>query len=208
MNGPVPARFLLFCGLASVALHALVFAARLAEERPPVKAQQHRSAAVLLLPPLTPIPPLAPGDGTVAHTAAVAEPEPGPPEVVTVPDAPTTVTHAGVVGEGDYVPRPLLSVAPMPLQPVMLSWPNFDGPKAQYQGVLALYIDDQGIVQRIRVTEGDLPPELEAQARAAFTSIRFAPGELDGAAVRSRVYVEVVFERPEPEPSVARGLGR
>ena len=209
MNGPAPVRLLLLCGLASVVLHALVFAARPAEERPPMQVQPRRPGAVLLVPPpnAAELPPAA-GEGSAAPVAATVEPEPGPPEVVTVPDAPVTVSHAGAAGDGDYVPRPLLSVGPMPLQPVMLTWPAFEGAKLQYRGVLALYIDDQGIVQRIRTMEGDLPPELEAQARAAFAGVRFAPGELDGAAVRSRIQVEVVFEKPEPPPSAARGVSR
>ena len=205
MNGP--ARVLLLCGLLSAVLHTLLFAAAPAEERKPEQIQPRRPGSVLLVQPqgIAEIPSGRPG-GAAAPVAASAEPAPTAVEPVPTEPGPTAVADA--LGDGDYVPRPLLSVAPQPQQPVMLTWPDFDGAKLRYEGVLALYIDDQGIVQRIRTMEGDLPPALEAQARAAFTGIRFAPGELDGVAVRSRVLVEVVFEKPEPPPPVERGQRR
>lgn len=207
MGGSRPARFMLLCGLLSAALHALVFAARPAQEVKLAPPQPRHSGGMLLVAPRNEVETPSAGspdsDASVSSSAqralAAEQPPPAEPVPAALSDSP---------GEGDYVPRPLLSVAPQPQQAVMLTWPDFDGEKPQYQAILALYIDEQGVVQRIRTVEGDLPQELDAQARAAFFGVRFAPGQLDGVAVRSRIQVEVVFERPEPPPSAARGLRR
>jgi len=94
-----------------------------------------------------------------------------------------------------YLPRPLLTLAPRPQEPVMLTWPEFHADAPHYEAVLALYIDETGRVQAVRVQGQDLPAPLVEAARQAFEGRRFLPGELQGQAVKSRIFVEVSFDQ-------------
>ena len=99
----------------------------------------------------------------------------------------------------------MLSLAPRANEAVLLEWPDampeLDGGDAQartqYIGVLALYIGEGGQVQFVRVQSGSLPPVLADAAIRAFVAARFSPGELNGQPVKSRIFVEVSFDRPE-----------
>ena len=98
-------------------------------------------------------------------------------------------------GDNDeYVPRPLLSVAPVAQAPVTLIAPPGDTRMARHVGILSLFIDEEGRVQHIAANEPVLPPAFEQAAREAFMAARFTPGEVDGLPVKSRVRVEVVFD--------------
>lgn len=64
----------------------------------------------------------------------------------------------------------------------------------------SLFIDEHGQVQRIEADPASLPEALEQAAREAFMAAQFAPREIDGAAVKSHVRVEVIFDdRPIAE---------
>lgn len=106
----------------------------------------------------------------------------------------------GVASEDDqYVVRSLLTLPPVPLAPVVIDFPDFKGEANRYVAELTLFIDESGVVVRVKA-EGDvLPPPLEEAARNAFMRARFRPGELtDLGAVKSRIRVEVVFESGAP----------
>lgn len=100
-------------------------------------------------------------------------------------------------GDGDYVPRPQLTVPPVLLTDVTIDEPpglaEIGGIRS---GVLALYIDDTGRVRHIRTDDWLLPPEYEEAARNAFSKARYRPGEIDGRPVKSRVRVLVTFGAP------------
>jgi periplasmic protein TonB len=98
-------------------------------------------------------------------------------------------------GERDsFVPRPLLSMPPRAVVPVVVSAPEADIPAGRHSGILSLFIDELGRVRHISADEPLLPPALEQAAREAFMSAQFSPGQVDGVAVRSRQRVEVVFD--------------
>jgi hypothetical protein len=62
--------------------------------------------------------------------------------------------------------------------------------------VLTLFIDEQGVVRRVRIDEADdtgLPPLLEDTARQTFLQSAFTPGEVEGRPVRSQLRIEVEF---------------
>jgi hypothetical protein len=108
-----------------------------------------------------------------------------------------SVTPAPNAGfdEQSYLPRPRLTVPPTLQSAVLLSWPPHDAPPAgRYAGVLSLFIDELGVVQRVRVDEGELPAALQEQARAVFLGAHFSPGQLQGQVVKSRIRIEVSFE--------------
>lgn len=120
-----------------------------------------------------------------------AGPEPSPEQVAPEPaGAATPVTEPGV-----YVPRALLSVAPVARGPVQLLWPQNWPLKASYTAILKLYLDDQGRVERVEADGGTtLPEPLFESARQAFAAAGFTPGQLNGRAVKSWIRVEVTFE--------------
>lgn len=121
---------------------------------------------------------------------AEAAPEPQP-----VAEPPAAADAMAEPPEGpEYLPRPWLSVAPAPLEPVALDYPALEGDTGWHHAVLALFIDETGAVQRVRVEDSELPALLEEAARKAFMAARFQPGEIDGVAVRSRLRVEVQFD--------------
>ncbi|MCV2356201.1 energy transducer TonB [Paucibacter sp. B2R-40] len=112
-------------------------------------------------------------------------------------------------GEWDaYVPRPLLTKPPQALESVLLAWPDFPAEQAHFEAVAALYIDEAGVVQALRVQQGQLPEPLLEAARRAFEGRRFIPGELNGQAVKTRIYVEIMFDQPQAPKSLARGISR
>lgn len=105
-------------------------------------------------------------------------------------EVPATVDH-----EANYLPRPLLSVVPTPISTVEISYPDVPEDPGHHIGELALFIDETGVVRRVRFEGKPLPVALEDAAREAFVGARFTPGELDGASVRSLIRVEVRFDR-------------
>jgi len=95
----------------------------------------------------------------------------------------------------DYVPRPLLTVPPVVRTPVTFAAPDGEMIRGRHVGVLSIFIDEHGQVQRIEADDAaSLPDALAQAAREAFMTAQFAPGEIDGRAVKSRVGVEVVFD--------------
>ncbi|MBT2300810.1 energy transducer TonB [Variovorax paradoxus] len=92
------------------------------------------------------------------------------------------------------MPRPLLSVPPIAQTPVMIAAPPGESGIGRHVGILSLFIDEEGRVQHIAANEPLLPPTFEQAARDAFMSAQFAPGQVDGRVVKSRVRVEVVFD--------------
>jgi len=140
--------------------------------------------------------------GTPAEAAAATQaPPPAPaaeesPTVATEPTPPPASAEPSVaVDPGFYVPRALLTVAPVVRTPVLLQWPANWPLRNSYTAVLKLYLDERGRVDRVE-PDGDavLPGPLFESARQAFLAAEFKPGELDGQAVKSWVRIEVNFE--------------
>lgn len=97
-------------------------------------------------------------------------------------------------GDLVYVPRPLLTAAPTPLSPVLLTWPANGPAQGSYRGVLKLYVDETGRVQRVEPEDDGLPASLAEAARQVFLASRFAPGQIEGHIVRSWIRIEVSFD--------------
>lgn len=140
----------------------------------------------------------APVTEALAATPVQLDPVPRPAAKVaasnlsTPPAPPSTTWPSDVLVE--YLPRSALSVGPRPLLPVLIDFPSFVGDAERYTGEFEIFIDDNGGVVRVAQDDPDLPPILVQAVRDAFMQARFAPGELDGQAVRSRIRIEVVFE--------------
>ncbi|CAN7476618.1 hypothetical protein [Rhizobacter sp. LjRoot28] len=103
--------------------------------------------------------------------------------------------------ETPYLRRGQLTRGPAPRDAVVLTYPMFEeDEQGRYTAVLALFIDETGRVQRIRVEPPGLPAPLEGAARRAFLAARFTPGEVDGRPVRSLIRIEVQFDRGDTTP--------
>lgn len=103
--------------------------------------------------------------------------------------------------EGDYIPRPQLTQPPVSLAPVMIAPPEGNHETGRIVGILSLFINEQGGVDRVLSTGPNLPPAFEQNAIAAFKNIRFNPGQLDGMPVKSRIRIEVIFDNTPIEPA-------
>jgi len=172
-----------------------------------------RRAAALTLVPVSLAPVRQPVERAAAPAAAVTEAQPvavaaadtavprmqplASMESASPQDplpAPAAAPLAGDDFDG-YVPRPLLSVAPVLQTAVLLDFPEDSGvADGRYTEVLTLYIDETGAVRKVEPEGHDLPPALEAVARAAFLGARFEPGQVEGAIVKSRIRIAVEFE--------------
>jgi hypothetical protein len=111
--------------------------------------------------------------------------------------APPATPQEGPAGDpdADYLPRNQLSKAPAPQQSIDLLYPEL-APSGRFRAVVTLFIDDRGVVQRVRIDEADdsgLPPLLEDATRQTFLRSAFAPGEVDGRPTRSRLRIEVEY---------------
>lgn len=131
------------------------------------------AAAVPAAAPIRPAHPAAPA----ASTAPDSDPDQDPD-----PDTP-------------YLARSLLTRPPAPQQSIDLLYPEL-APSGRFRAVVTLFIDDRGVVQRVRIDEADdsgLPPVLEDATRQTFLRSTFVPGEIDGRPTRSRLRIEVEY---------------
>lgn len=191
-----------WCLALAVAGHAALAAALLSRtseaqwQGSPVRAVQVR-----LLAPAAPAgrsgEPGPERDGAQAqatHPPAVVAPMPGAAGAATVATA-----------EPVYLPRDVLTVPPKPISPVVIDYPTFDGEADHYTGEFDLFVDDSGGVVRVVSATPGLPGILGHAVRTAFLGAHFAPGEVEGRAVRSRIRIEVTFDSRRPPDS--RGPG-
>lgn len=93
-----------------------------------------------------------------------------------------------------YYPPNELDRKPEAVGEVQLVYPVNMPYVARSRVVLSLLIDERGEVDKVIVEAADAPTELEQLASRAFSGARFTPGMRDGAAVKSRLRVEVTFE--------------
>lgn len=177
-----------------------------------------RQVAVALRPLAeAPLPSPEPATRTDREQPAQATADPDAPlqaaKPTSAPEAtaqtePASLTAPPGPGEAgdEYLPRSSLTRGPEPSAEVLLAYPE-GAPEGHWQGVLTLFIDEHGAVQRVRVesSEVDLPPPFQEAARQAFLAARFTPGEWQGQPVRSRIRIAVEFEAgPAPGHSAAQ----
>jgi len=145
-------------------------------------------------------------------TAPTTQPEPArhplpaPAAVGRPPPASSQLEMAAQPGGLDgYLPRPLLTQAPVLRAPIEIPPPShIEGkpPNGQrYVGELSLFIDENGEVRHIAIDTAPLPPELEQAVRKSFLAARFMPGVRNGKIVKSRLRVEIVFDTPAEPPA-------
>ena len=172
---------------------------------PPAQAAPANAGAVDLVsmaaadPALQPLP-----EGTspaqVQEPSARTEPTTRTAAADVSPPAPAIgLVLPGGDRDADYFPRALLSLAPTPVDPVVIDYPVIAKDSGHYTSELTLFIDETGRVARVRVDGPALPPALEEAARAAFVNARFRPGQVQALVVKSQIRVEVVFDNRPPQ---------
>lgn len=128
------------------------------------------------------------------HALATGDADDGAsPQVAASAELPPFATQVNAT-EGNYLPRSALSAGPRPLDPVVIAYPSFDGEASRYAAEFDVFIDDRGSVVRVDGRDSGLPRILLDAVRQAFHTARFAPGELDGRPVHSRIRIEVTFD--------------
>ena len=100
------------------------------------------------------------------------------------------------------IPAPFFDPSQLTEKPTPLNEPRVDLllPMLGRAGVanLVLYVDEIGNVERVEIASATLPPEVAQRAVAIFAALRFSPGRIDGAAVKTRVRITVgAEERPK-----------
>src|SRR5690606_12008610 len=85
-----------------------------------------------------------------ALEAALPEGQQTPPDTPQEAAPPPTPSPLPAHGPGDgYLPRDQLSVGPRPHEPVKLPFPDELNTRTRHTGVLALFIDELGVVRRV-----------------------------------------------------------
>ena len=202
--GQTRMRYVLFVSVVlSLALHAAVLSSRISPVAPKGAptgvigdaASSMRVRTVPLLPaPPSPLPPRESLQAAeVIHTSGRASAS----EEERSSDAPPAALPPAVIAEVEsdsYLPRKRLSMPPIAKTTIVLEPPPGEIVSTRLVGILSLFIDEQGRVQRVDAEEPTLPPAFEQVAREAFMAAEFSPGEVEGRAVKSRQRVEVVFD--------------
>ena len=214
---------ILVIGLHAALLAIPVRSAR-SDHAPGVGAQMHVRLLAAPLAQAAPVNAGAVDPASIAAAAPALQPPPretSPPLAQELPTSTETTTRAtaadvsppapaiGLVLPGgdrdaDYFPRAMLSLAPTPVDPVVIDYPVIAKDSGHYTSELTLFIDETGRVARVRVDGPALPAALEEAARAAFVNAGFRPGQVQGRAVKSQIRVEVVFDNRPPSAALTQ----
>ena len=108
--------------------------------------------------------------------------------------------HTTAFDESAYLPARQLTVRPTAAQRISVPYPR-DATQGVRKAVLAIFIDEDGRVAKVRVDDA-LPPAFERAAVDAFASARFHPGRVGNIAVKSRMLVQVEFDSGPPPNAV------
>ena len=189
---------MVLCVAASLAAHALLLTV-VGKPKPMAPSVGHPGSASAAVKAALTSPAGRSLPAAMKPRALPAEPLPAATataEQASNPESagPSSSTLPGNDGQDEFIPRPLLTAPPVAQAPVILVAPPGETQIARHVAILALYIDEQGQVRRVSASDPPLPPALEQAAREAFLAARFAPGQIDGRAVKSRIRVEVVFD--------------
>jgi len=97
-----------------------------------------------------------------------------------------------------YHPASELTERPLPLAAIEPSFPY--GTPATGRLKIRLYINEQGSVDAVDITDAEPAGEFEQATVQAFKEARFRPGYKNGTAVRSQLPIELRFGEPFPMP--------
>ena len=140
---------------------------------------------------VTPAPPPA-----KPATAAAVKPDTSnePPRSKEVAASPSGGIEVPFIRDPTYYPSKQLDVYPQPLDAIRLDYPE-SAASARVDGrlMVLLLIDEFGLVNDASIVEAQPPGYFEEAALAVFRAARFAPGQKQGHAVKSRVLLQVKY---------------
>lgn len=99
-----------------------------------------------------------------------------------------------VFDESLYARAAELTTRPTAAQYIQVPYPREAVQPGILHAVLAIFIDEDGTVARVKLQQGSLPPAYERAAMEAFANARFNPGHIGDTPVKSRLVVEVDFD--------------
>ena len=103
--------------------------------------------------------------------------------------------------EAQYHSAAELTARPVPLSSIAVPYPKDVQQGGSWSALLAIFIDENGVVARVNVLGAKLPFPFEHAAVTTFGAVRFQPGRIGDKPVKSRMVVEVMFENA---PEAAR----
>jgi len=137
-------------------------------------------------------------DQSTEHQAHIVSQSSG--DDVTTPSPPPSVATHGAHQEAPFWRRHEVDQGPIPLHPVVISYPEGVQVVQAVRGVITLYIDEHGVVRRVEPKDQTLAPAMVQAARDAFLQARFQPALRQQAPARVQIDIEVQFDPPEAPP--------
>lgn len=132
---------------------------------------------------------------SVSRESGIFYPPPGTAPDLARPNAP--------IAAGEIVPDELLTRRPRIVRVNNLNTPELRQIPASGRLILELTVRKTGLVSNVLVVHNELPGPYLAHAMNAFTYASYAPGEMAGAVVDSKLRVEVAVS--EGGPAVVGG---
>lgn len=187
--------------LAALVLHILPLAIFISHARSPVVETQGERVLDVAIYSKPTLPETDAGETEILPNTADYELEKEMPPTGQVADALQTaqpgedVTASLPPAEAPYLPAGELDARPYPEAPVVIPYPDAQLNQSKATGVLVLYIDADGHVERIEIDKSELPPEFEKAAVDTFMKARMQPGMKGGKPIRARMKILVEFEQ-------------
>jgi len=124
-----------------------------------------------------------------------AAPSPTAPEAAPEPGSDDRAAGFGIPLPHYYGPREVSERA-RPAQDIDLEPPELLGVPGQGKLILLLWINESGSVDRVETESSQVDNAIEKVIAEQFRRARFAPANLDGRSVKSRMKIEVVVRPP------------
>lgn len=124
-----------------------------------------------------------------AATVAVIAASPSP-----LPILPPSLPHG--FDRDAYLPGSRLDLRPIPNQAIVVgveNMPGFDMDKGQ--AIMVLFIGAEGTVDHVDIDSTDMPPDVTVSLADIFRAASMSPGWKDGQPAKSRMKIQVDFER-------------
>lgn len=137
-------------------------------------------------------------DQPTGHQTNIVSPPAG--DDVTAPSPLHSVVTQGAHHEAPFWRRTEVDQGPIPLQPVVIPYPEGVQVAQAVRGIITLYIDEHGVVRRVEPKDRTLAPAMVHAARDAFLQARFQPALRQQAPARVQIDIEVQFDPPEAPP--------
>ena len=152
--------------------------------------------------PVLPVRPVLPASAQSPATAAAPEAAPTAaseaataprPQVAAAAAAPLPTAPPADPWAG-YLPRGELTEPPRPLASIQVPFPPDVEGLVELKVRISLFIDEDGVVRRVRLDTPDVPPMFARSVVETFERARFSPGRQGPDAVRSQLRLEVEFD--------------